>query len=101
MAEKIEHITDKEHTYLVLKYGPDYLYDLARTKQANSYRRMSGHPCKQLSDLETKAATIGEEVVKEREQAIIQGIDDDLAKGIAREIDDMLLVYIVKAGHVK
>lgn len=85
MAE--EEITPKEHTWLVLKHGTDYLYRLGRMSQP---KKQGGSGMK-FAGVEAKAAKLGLEVVDEREKAFIKGIEEYIASEIKTEIDNEIL----------
>jgi len=78
MEEKVI-VTDKEHTYLVLKWGVNYLFDL--------YYLWAGGALG-LSLLEKRAARLGEKLRNEA--------DLMLADEIKKEIDRDLIDNIIK-----
>lgn len=92
MAEKI---TPKEHTWLTLKYGTDYLYRLGRMGQP----RKHGGSGMEFSGVEAKAARLGLDVVKKREEALIKEIEEKISTEIRSEIDKEILKTLWQAGE--
>lgn len=82
-----EEITPKEHTWLTLKHGTDYLYRLGRMGQPKD----QGGGGVEFSGAEAKAARLGLKVVKERELAMIKEIEEKMAIEIQKEIDNEIL----------
>jgi hypothetical protein len=76
MEEKVI-VTDKEHTYLVLKWGVNYLYDL--------YYLWAGGALG-LSMLEKRAARRGEQLRNEADLMLA----DEIKKEIDRELIDSI-----------
>jgi len=64
MEEKVT-VTDKEHTYLVLKWGVNYLLDL--------YFLWAGG-ASGLTELERRAAKLGEKLRNEADQIMVENI---------------------------
>lgn len=87
-----EEITEKEHTWLSLKYGNDYLYHLGRMGQPVAH----GGAGKKFTGAEAKAARLGLTVVKERELALIKEMEENIADQIRKEIDAELLKTITE-----
>ena len=77
MEEKVT-VTDKEHTYLVLKWGVNYLLDLYFLWVGGA----SG-----LTELEKRAAKLGGKFLQERDRET----ERFLAGGIREEIDRKLI----------
>jgi len=77
MEEKIV-VTDKEHTYLVLKWGTNYLLDL--------YYLWAGGALG-LSLLEKRAARLGEKLRNEADLIVA----DEIKKEIDRELIDSII----------
>jgi len=86
-----EKITDKEMTWLALKYGPEWATFLAMLR--SGARKF----CEEtFSVLEHKAADYGDVLLKERHEKIVRTMADEMRK----EIDAELLKNILgQAGE--
>lgn len=80
MEEKVT-VTDKEHTYLVLKWGIRYLKELYYLWAWGA----SG-----LTELEIRAAKLGNIVCKEEDEALERALAEEIRKEIDRELIDSL-----------
>lgn len=77
MDEKVEELTAKEHTFLVLKYGTSYAERLFSKSRSGV----------NLSELEKKAAIVGEQLLKSREEEAARAMSNNICK----EIDEQIL----------
>ena len=80
MEEEVK-VTDQEHTYLVLKWGPKYLTDLFYLWSGGA----SG-----LTELERRAAKLGKIVCKERDEELERALAEEMRKELDRELIDSI-----------
>lgn len=84
--EKEITITDKEHTWLVLKYGPDPYYRLAF---------LSMNKLLKLSETEQRAAKIGERIIAKEKEDLFR----ELSELTQKEIDNELIKTLVQQAN--
>jgi len=80
MEEKVT-VTDKEHTYLVLKWGVNYLLDL--------YFLWAGG-ASGLTELERRAAKLFERLRNQADRETERLVADEIKKEIDRELIDSI-----------
>jgi len=72
-----KEITDKEHTWLMLKWGPNAYVDLAV---------LSAGGARGLTEVERRAAIVGEQIQKELQEETFRVFSEEIRKEIDNEI---------------